>query len=109
MITNPIYEGELESLSRGDSTAFLNVFLPHAIGLLFVSGVLFFFFMLIWGAISWIISGGDKAYIESSRSRITNALVGLVILFSTFAVVKLIEAFFGIDILSIDIGPLIIQ
>ena len=65
--------------------------------------------MLLWGAISWILSGGDKAGLESAKGRITNAIVGFVLLIGTFAIVKLIETFFGIDILSIDIGPLVIQ
>jgi hypothetical protein len=67
------------------------------------------FFMFIWGAVSWILSGGDKAKIESAKGKITSALVGLVLMIATFAIVKLIETFFGINILSIDIGPLVIQ
>ncbi|MBL7036901.1 hypothetical protein ISR94_03660, partial [Candidatus Microgenomates bacterium] len=47
--------------------------------------------------------------IEGARGRITSALVGVVILFSTFALIKIVETFFGIDILTIDIGPLVIQ
>ncbi len=109
MLTNPIYEGELKSFTTGSSSAFLNTYLPNAVGLIFVAGILFFFFMLLIGAVSWILSGGDKAHIENARARITNALIGLVLLFATFAIIKLIEAFFGIDILSIDIGPLVIE
>ena len=111
-LTNPIFKGTIfESLllSEEGGTLFLGKILPNIIGLLLVFGVVTFFFMLLWGAVSWIISGGDKAHIESAKARITSALIGLVLMLSTFAIVKLIEAFFGIDILSIDIGPLVIQ
>ncbi len=104
-VKNPIL-GNLNSLSGSD---FLSQFIPKAIGLLFVFGALAFFFMFLWGAISWILSGGDKAHVENAKARITNALIGFILMIATFAIVKLIEAFFGIDILSIDIGPLIIE
>jgi hypothetical protein len=68
-----------------------------------------FFFVLLTGAISWITSGGDKQALEGARSKITNGLIGLVILFVAFAVIQFIESFFGIKILTIDIGSLIIQ
>lgn len=65
--------------------------------------------MLLLGAITWIGSGGDKAAIEGARGRITQALIGIVVLFSVFAIIKLIEGLFGIKILTLDIGPLIIK
>lgn len=53
-----------------------------------------FFFILIIGGIRWIISGGDKAQTEAARGQITAALVGLVIVFSAWAIVALINTFF---------------
>src|SRR5258708_26849726 len=90
-----------------------SVFFPQLIRdlirIAFVGGTLIYFFMLILGAIQWITSGGDKAAVEAARGRITQALVGIILLFSVFAIVKLIETFFNINILSIDIGPLTIK
>lgn len=106
-ITNPFLKGSpLENLS---GTGFLQKILPNALGLLLVAGVTFFLFMILIGSVTWITSGGDKAAIEASKSRITNAIIGVVILLSTFAIVNIVENFFGINILSIDIGPLVIQ
>lgn len=108
-ITNPVYTGALKTFETEGGGSFLKTYLPNAIGLLFVAGTVFFMFMMLFGAVQWIVSGGDKAAIESARGRITSALVGVIILFSTFAIIKIIETFFGIDILTIDIGPLVIQ
>lgn len=88
---------------------FISLFIPRAVGLLFVFGAVAFFFMFLIGAVSWILSGGDKGHVEAARSKITNALVGFVLLIGVFAITALIESFFDINILSIDIGPLIIQ
>src|SRR3989344_9686211 len=59
-----------------------------------------FFFILVIGGIRWITSGGDKANTESARNQITAALVGLVIVFAAWAIIKLLETFFGIAILG---------
>lgn len=110
-ITNSLLKGTfLETLQQlGEGSKFIEVFVPKFIGLLLVFGSIAFFFMFLWGAITWILSGGDKAHVENAKGRITNALVGFVLMIGVFAIVKLIEAFFGIDILLIDIGPLVIQ
>ena len=107
--TNPVVGDTLIGLESGDSTGFINTFLPKFIGLLFIFGGLAFFFMFIWGAVERILSGGDKAGVESSKNKMTSALIGLVLMIAVFAVVKVIEALFGVNILSIDIGPLVIQ
>lgn len=72
-------------------------------------GALIFFFMMIFGAIQWISSGGDKAALESARGKLTGAIIGFAILLAVFALIKVIEGFFGVNILILDIGPLQIQ
>ena len=83
----------------------------HAVSPLgfFVIGTVIFVFTFITGAIQWITSGGDKTALEGARGRISNALIGLVILFASYAIIKLIEAFFGVNILELDIGALKIE
>lgn len=105
-ITNPVLRSSLKSMSGVD---FLGDFLPRFIGLAFVVGALVFFFIMIIGAIQWISSGGDKTALEGARGKITSAIVGVVILLSLFALLKIIEDFFGIDILTLDIGVLVIE
>lgn len=73
------------------------------IRLTLVVAAIVFFFILVIGGIQWIASGGDKAQTEAARSRITAALVGLVIVFAAWAIVALINTFFHIDIFSLAI------
>ena len=111
-ITNPVFKGTVFDLLISDpdgGAIFIGMLLPKLVGLLFVVGAISFFFMILVGAVSYILSGGDKARVEAARGRITSALVGIVLLLGSFAIVKLVETFFGVDILSIDIGPLVIQ
>lgn len=104
-ITNPA----LGNLGGQSGESFFAKAIPAAIGVLFVIGTLIFFATLVLGAINWISSGGDKQRLEGARDRISSALIGLVILFAAFAIVNLIETFFHISILTLDIGPLVIQ
>lgn len=71
--------------------------------LLIIVAAIVFFFMLLIGGIRWITSGGDKANTEAARNQVTAALVGLVIVFAAWAILQLIEAFFGINIGELEI------
>lgn len=75
------------------------------IRLILVLAALVFFFILVIGGIRWIASGGDKANTEAARNQITAALVGLVIVFAAWAIVQLINVFFGINIFELTITP----
>ena len=68
------------------------------IRLMLVLAAIVFFFILVFGGIRWITSGGDKAQTEEARNRITAALVGLVIVFAAWAIIQLLATFFGIDL-----------
>jgi len=111
IINNPATGTTLQNAVANGSgpIPFLSTILTNLVTLTFIVGSVIFFFMLVSGAIQWIASGGDKQGLEAAKGRISNAIIGIVILLSTFAVIKLIEIFFGIKILTIDIGPLVIQ
>lgn len=73
-------------------------------GALLVAALLVFAY-LIWGGIQWITSGGDKGKTQEARDRITAALVGLAVVASAWAVMLIIQYFFGISILDDNITP----
>lgn len=102
-ITNPALGPGLQNLN---GVVFFQKLLPALVGIGFVLGTIIFFFMLLIGAIQWITSGGDKAAVEAARSRVFNAIIGLVVLFAIFAIINLLEIFFATNIVRLDIGPL---
>jgi TRAP-type C4-dicarboxylate transport system permease small subunit len=83
-----------------------NITAPNIISafitLVLIIAALVFFFMLVWGGIKYITSAGDKAQTESARNQITAALIGLVIVFAAWAIINLINVFFGINIFSLN-------
>ena len=71
-----------------------------AIGSAFLIAFLLVFAMLVWGGVQWITSGGDKENTQKAKDRLTSALVGLGIIGGAWALMKLVEFFFGISILG---------
>ena len=106
MITNPILPAPATGTSGNAGVTFLQKAIPAAISLGFIIGAVVFFFMLIIGAIQWISSGGDKQAVETARGRISNALIGLIILFMVFAILQLISVFFNVQILNLTLPTL---
>jgi len=47
--------------------------------------------MLLWGALSWVTSGGDKANVEAARGKIVNAIIGVLLIIVVIAIVATLE------------------
>jgi len=105
-IVNPILQGTaLEGMS---GPGFVANFVRVAVTGVLIVGVIVFFFMFVLGAISWMTSGGDKGAYEAARQRVVNAVIGLFIMLTLWGIITLLEAMFGIDILTIDLSSLVI-
>lgn len=77
-----------------------------AITAVLIFAALAFFFMLVLGGIRWILSGGEKGNVENARKQITNALIGLAIIFVAWAIIRLLATVFGVNILTLPIPTL---
>lgn len=107
-----IYNPALDPLiGRGEGVSILNLFLSNFISILLIVGVVVAFIFFIIGAIQWMTAGSDKTAMESARGKIVSAVIGLVVLFAVFAIIKTIGAIFGIEQLKqlfFDISPYLI-
>jgi phosphoglycerol transferase MdoB-like AlkP superfamily enzyme len=78
-------------------------FISGIIGVMTIVAIIWAIFVIITGAVSIISSGGDKQALEAARKRITNGVLGLVIVFISLFLVEIIAYFLGIkDILNIN-------
>lgn len=68
--------------------------------ILIVAAFIVAFIFLLLGGIRWITAGGDEKAIAGARGMITGALIGLIIVLAAFTIVKLIEYFFNVKIIS---------
>ena len=72
----------------------------------FVIAVVIALGFLVWGGIRWIVSGGDKAGVESARNTIIAAIIGLVIVFLSYFILSIILGFFKIDLQRLQLPQL---
>jgi len=69
--------------------------LVTAIGVLTVVAGIFFTFLLLIGAIGFIAASGDSNKVAEARSKITNGLVGLIIVFAAIAITSVTGTILG--------------
>lgn len=105
LLAAPIYAADQVTIQPGKGfTNVASITLPTFIGalvtLIFIIAGLLATFYLILGGIKWITSGGDKAATQSAREQIQAAIIGLAVVLLSFAIMKLIGTFFGIDIFN---------
>lgn len=80
-----------------------NSLINGLISLVVIVAGLIFFFILVFGGIRWITSQGDEAKVKEARDQVTNALIGLVVVFAAWAILKLVETLFGINLTNFTI------
>ena len=81
----------------GDPVSTLGIVIGSTINILFTVGALGFVIYFIWGAVDWILSGGDKEKIAGARKRITTSIIGLVLLSLSFVAMQVIGQVLGIN------------
>ena len=89
-------KGNLGGLSQIEAPSLLQAI----ISMVLIIAALVAFFFLVFGGIKWITSGGDKDSTAKAQGTITAALIGLAIVFSAWAIMKIVETVFGVSILS---------
>lgn len=88
--------------STGTPGTLVNNALQTVIAIFFTVGAIGLIVMLMWGAVQWILSGGDKEALSKAKGRITNALIGITLLALTFVIVEIVGGIIGFN----PLGPL---
>lgn len=65
-------------------------FIAFGIRTFIIIAGLFMLLYLLWGALDWITSGGEKEKITKAQNKITNAVIGMVLIFAIFAIFNLV-------------------
>jgi putative copper export protein len=87
--------GGLPSLPPGYTG--LNQVLSTVFGILFLVAALLTIAYLIWGAIDYITSAGDKNKIHAARDKIIYAIIGLVVVLISFFIISVFGSVLNIN------------
>ena len=101
VINNPILKGQSPTVAT--SINYTQNVLQTIISIFFLVAVVYFFWHAGMGGYHFIASEGSADEIKKAKNELEWAFVGLVIVFSLFAIMKLIGIVFGIDILNLSI------
>lgn len=82
----------------------LGGFVSNLIELLMFLAAVATLIYLVWGGIEWITAGGDKAGTEKARGKITDAVIGLFVVFAAWAIFALLQTFLGFNVANIGSG-----
>lgn len=96
---------------QGAATVFDNA-ISKTVGFLTLCAVLWFVFQFLMAAFKWISAGGDSKKVEEARNHITQAVMGLVLVFVALVVIQLMAELFGFkglldldNIIKFDLNP----
>jgi len=76
----------------------INKIIGIGIDILMIAAVLICTIYLIWGAIDYITSTGDKTKVHSARDKIIFSIIGLVIVIIAFFIVSGLGSIFNITL-----------
>lgn len=102
-LTNPVLPVSIGAGSYTKGGTAFGMLISNIIGLLFIIAFILAFLYLLVGGISWITAGGDKTKLEQARDKITNAIIGLIVVAAAWAVMLLVGQFVGINVQQIRI------
>ncbi len=92
-------KGEAQTQQLSYASQSIGQYIGDLLSGIFIIGAIFVFVLLVWGAVEWILAGGEKANIEKARGKITGSIIGFVVLAGTLAIFRLIEAVFNLNII----------
>lgn len=74
--------------AAGNVNADPSIIIRFAVNGLIIVGIVASLIFLLWGGIRWILSGGDKAKVDTARNTIVAAIVGLIIVILAWVIIN---------------------
>ncbi|PJA51037.1 hypothetical protein CO168_01965 [Candidatus Shapirobacteria bacterium CG_4_9_14_3_um_filter_36_12] len=94
VICNPVLKN---CVSSTNPTQYTNNVLSAVISLFFIVGIIYFFWHLIFAGYHLIGSDGDPKKFETAKNELTYSVLGLIVIFSIFAILKFVGVVLGIQ------------
>ncbi|GAB4218790.1 MAG: hypothetical protein Fur009_1730 [Candidatus Microgenomates bacterium] len=69
-----------------DPASGLSKLIAFGIRMFIIVAGMFLLLYLFWGAFDWIVSGGEKEKIVKAQQKITNALIGMILVFAVLVI-----------------------
>lgn len=90
----------IQALNPGNANqaeGIVQTVVTNIISIFFTVGGLGVVIYFVWGAVDWILSGGDKEKISNARKKMTNAIIGLVLLSLSYVIINIVGQVVGFN------------
>jgi len=94
MIKNPLINNP--EIQAGDPTTYTNNVLSTVFSIFFIVATVYFIWHFIMAGYHLISTEGDPKKLTTAKDQITYALLGIVVIFCVFAVLKFVGTVLGI-------------
>lgn len=92
------------SESRLSVPSTFNQMISAILGLLTITGALYFLFQIVFAGYTILSAGGDTAKLSQARSQITFGVLGLTIVVAAYMLIALISGLLGISFIFNPLG-----
>ncbi len=83
IIENPL-AGKLGKGGTAAGTAHIGSIIVSILNVMIIAGAVMLLIMIVWSGIAWITSGADKERLQGAKQRLTNAIIGFIVLICVF-------------------------
>lgn len=80
----------------GKSDVTLADIINQIIKFLYPIAALLLFFFLVWGGYSYLTSAGNPEKIKAAQAKITTAIIGFILLMTSYLIAKVVAAVFNL-------------
>jgi hypothetical protein len=87
--------------NSGDPGTNIATIISKALGLLTIMAGIWFLFQVIIAGYNFMSAAGDKGRIENANRKLTNSIVGLIIVAAAYGLLALVGMFLGVNFLEI--------
>ena len=96
VIENPLINPSLGSGGTEAGTRIIGDLISNIINAMMVVAAIILLIMIIWAGIAWASAGDNKERMQGAQKRLSNAIIGFIIVICVFAIANFIGGIFGI-------------
>lgn len=97
-LRNPAVPGAASSQAAAYSGSLIGRMINNTLLFVMVIATLLVLLNFVEAAINWISAGGDTSKVQKARDKITQAVIGLIILSATVVIWQIVKTFLGIQL-----------
>lgn len=87
-----------------DGAAGFGALMGQILRIVVTVAALMLFIYLLWGGLGWITAGGDKGKVEAARNRITQSIIGMIVLAGTIALFSIMQSALNFQVFNFTGG-----